>query len=1104
MRQYYGLLFCCLSVLSHVAHAQIDARLLTAIQRNNPAGVQAALKGDRALPDRALPGANPNATDSLGATPLMWACYKADTTVVKLLVKAGAKTECRGVIRADASTYYGNLTGLAAGLNKLSLLRYLLETLKLPVNEPQYNPETKKNDGWTPVEWAANYGHIAVLIYLAQRRANLGVAYGNPLVLAVQKNQSEALLVLLDYGQTLQKNHPIYVKVAEACFGLVVPLAKREDREGHYVLAARCYEQLLGIYGENVSRENADYATLMNDMGYVYYKMGQYEKARSLYEQCLSIWAKAKGKTHPYYAWILGNLAELYKKMGQYEKALPLYQQCLSIQEGSIGKDHPDYNVTLNNLASLYNTMGQYEKALPLYERDLDITEKAVGKDHPDYARCLNNLASPYFEMGQYEKVRPLYEQCLNILEKVPGKDHPDYAMALNNLALLYQATGQHEKARPLYEQSLSILEKAVGKDHPNYAQPLNNLGALYQTMGQYEKARPLYEQCLSIQEKVVGKGHSDYATALNSLAELYEAMNQYEQAMPLVIANRQRYKVQLLQTVGILNESALLAFQKVQGNPDFTYSLGYVSRSVALAGQHYNDALLSTGVGLIAAQQISRIANETTDTTARRIAIVLRDTKQYLIRQRSLPLSQQQNADLLDRRVADLEQQLVLRLPDYAKAFTALRIEWPQVQQALKPDEAAVEFVAFDYYHKRMTDSTLYADLVLRPGYTQPKLVFLGEQQQLDTLLTAGVASPEDINGLYRGAKVGNNSSQLARGVALSKLIWQPLDSLLQGVKTVFVSPAGRLHRIALAALPNPADTSHQTRMADRFQIRQVGSTRVVALRTDKTEQLLATKIIKTSLYGGITYEADSTGLARQAHKDEVQQRLAYREATRSGTWDYLPGTQTEVTKLNQLLPPAQTTLLTKEAATEASVKALSGHSPTILHIATHGFFFPDLPKSSTDKTGFINTERKQFEVSENPLLRSGLVMAGANYVWKGGKPIDGVEDGILTAYEVSNLNLSGTELVVLSACETALGKVQGSEGVYGLQRAFKMAGARYLLMSLWRVSDKETAEYMALFYGQMLKSGSVPQAYDYAQQQMRRRYPNEPFKWAAFVLVE
>lgn len=205
----------------------------------------------------------------------------------------------------------------------------------------------------------------------------------------------------------------------------------------------------------------------------------------------------------------------------------------------------------------------------------------------------------------------------------------------------------------------------------------------------------------------------------------------------------------------------------------------------------------------------------------------------------------------------------------------------------------------------------------------------------------------------------------------------------------------------------------------------------------------------------------------------------------------------------MSKILPPTNTTILTGKAATAASVKALSGNSPTILHIATHGFFFPDLKQAKPDGVGFEG-QRNQFEVAENPLLRSGLVMAGANYVWKGGKPIEGVDDGILTAYDVSNLNLKGTELVVLSACETALGQVRGSEGVYGLQRAFKMAGVRYLLMSLWRVSDKETAEYMTYFYQELLKTGSVPRAYDYAQSQIRHKYPKEPFNWAAFVLLE
>ncbi len=141
----------------------------------------------------------------------------------------------------------------------------------------------------------------------------------------------------------------------------------------------------------------------------------------------------------------------------------------------------------------------------------------------------------------------------------------------------------------------------------------------------------------------------------------------------------------------------------------------------------------------------------------------------------------------------------------------------------------------------------------------------------------------------------------------------------------------------------------------------------------------------------------------------------------------------------------------------------------------------------------------------SEQPLIRSGLILAGGNYAWKHGRPLQtGEEDGILTAYEISQMDLSTTELAVLSACETGLGELRGYEGVYGLQRAFKLAGSRYLLMSLWQVPDFQTQELMTAFYTKMIDDQmSIPDAFQAARQALRKKYPN-PFYWAGFVLVE
>ena len=216
------------------------------------------------------------------------------------------------------------------------------------------------------------------------------------------------------------------------------------------------------------------------------------------------------------------------------------------------------------------------------------------------------------------------------------------------------------------------------------------------------------------------------------------------------------------------------------------------------------------------------------------------------------------------------------------------------------------------------------------------------------------------------------------------------------------------------------------------------------------------------------------------------------------ANSWGRLPGTAEEIKKIKQLFADngIATQVFTQQQSTEEALKALSVKPPQVLHIATHGFFLPE-PKNNK-AISWSNV----YSTAEDPLLRSGLALAGANYAWGGKAPLQGVEDGIATAYEISQLNLTGTELVVLSACETALGAVQGSEGVFGLQRGFKMAGAKKMIVSLWQVPDKETAELMSLFYATWFKGKPIDEAFAYAQAEMRKKY--SPFYWAAFILVQ
>ncbi|HRE39650.1 MAG TPA: CHAT domain-containing protein, partial [Chitinophagaceae bacterium] len=216
-------------------------------------------------------------------------------------------------------------------------------------------------------------------------------------------------------------------------------------------------------------------------------------------------------------------------------------------------------------------------------------------------------------------------------------------------------------------------------------------------------------------------------------------------------------------------------------------------------------------------------------------------------------------------------------------------------------------------------------------------------------------------------------------------------------------------------------------------------------------------------------------------------------------GSWSPLPGTAAEVKKINDLFAQNKITtrLFLQQKASEENLKSQDGRSSQILHIATHGYFLPQSLKRKQKEES-----KNTYVLSEDPLIRSGLILAGGNNAWTGKTIPEGAEDGIATAYEIAQLNLSNTELVVLSACETALGDVRGSEGVFGLQRAFKMAGVKKMIVSLWQVPDKETVELMTTFYSWWLKGKTTDDAFAMAQADMRKKY--SPFYWAAFVLVE
>jgi CHAT domain-containing protein len=700
--------------------------------------------------------------------------------------------------------------------------------------------------------------------------------------------------------------------------------------------------------------------------------------------------------------------------------------------------------------------------------------------------------------------------------------DHPYYITFLNDLAVLYTLMGNYTKAETIYVEALNTGKIIYGQDHPDYATSLNNLATLYNLMGEYAKAEPLFNEALNIREKSLGTDNPIYATSLNNLALFYCGIRDYEKVEPLLIQANDNLNNQIDKNFSFLSDIEKEQFLENNINYYFeiynSFFLKRKDQNHSLAAISFNNELSHKAIllqnNIVLRQNIyssgdSKLINSYNQFTDIHKKLSVLYTIQIAERK--------ENIDSLENIANKIEKELIIKgqeLPGFENFTGLTKIKWQDVQQSLKQNEAAIEFINFDYYDKTWTDSTYYCALVLRKDYQYPKMIYLFEEKQLQELLS----KPQATNNAYYITQLYSYKPDLpsvdyqsSNYNILYQLIWQPIDSLLKGINTIYLAPSGLLNKVAFNAIP----VTDSTLLSDKYQLNIVSSTRILAQKNKAAVSFSGN--YNAALYGGIEYDMDSTEMVARARRYEKSDNnlltignITIPADNRSVTWLYLPGTFTEVSNIEKLLKSKQITytLFTGKNATEESFKHLAEKtkSPDILHLATHGFFFPEI-KSKTVEMGKVAfrggiTNEQAFTYSENPLFRSGILLAGASNTWKTSHSIPGVEDGILTAYEVSNINLSNTKLVVLSACETGLGDIKGSEGVFGLQRAFKMAGVQYIVMSLWQVPDDQTSELMQLFYTNCLNRMTIKGGFRAAQQTMRKKY--NPFYWAAFELVE
>lgn len=858
-------------------------------------------------------------------------------------------------------------------------------------------------------------------------------------------------------------------------------MGRFNESEERYLECLRIREKLKG-------RRSGEFAGALVGLANVYFSTGRYEEAEKSYQETYETAIRLNGKKGELYAKCVGNLAVLFRERGQYDKADSFSRESLRLLERR-GKEHPDYAVGLNNQALFYATIGQLDQAETFYLQALDLSEKIWSKESIEYARVLDNLGGLHYAIFEFEKSEHYYLQAKEILELKFGKEHPEYARTIGNLALLYTMMKRYGEAENLYYEAMSIQEKIAGRETHLYANFLHNLALLYYLNGRSEEARKLSLQTLYLKRKLVGVTHPSYVKALANLADIYAQMGNWGAAIDSArSANTLQKKLIILGSSYLSDREMVNWINTLRERADMWHSYAWLHEDAALVEMIYDNLLFYKGFLLESVQRLHKNAKQAGgDATTGYLK--WKALNRLLAAELARPLAEQKNAGELESKAIESERNLIRSLKGFGEAYR--QVNWQDVQAKLKPGEAAVEFIRFRLTYPSPTDTVLYAALVLLPDGKFPRYVRLFEESRLRYIVNNCIGpNGLSVSKLYDSEQEGSN---------LYRLIWQPLESLLSGVKKIYYSPAGDLHRISFAGIP----IKKTGYLGIEYELILVGSTRQLAYNDVLTTTL---KPGKAAVFGGINFDSGLSDNENASGADSQTDRTA------AGEWRFLKGSDNESEEIARLLELTgyQSFMFSGNKATETKVKDVGNSALTHLYISTHGYFFPD-PQDENESYSVRNLipdndvgSGLAFKYSEQPLIRSGLIFAGANRAWSGNVPPADKDDGILTSYEISQLDLSNTEFVTLSACDTGLGDIDNDEGVYGLQRAFKIAGAKYVLVSLWETPVQTSREIMNLFYKNILQyKMDVHVALKKAQADMKTKYP-DPYFWGGFILVE
>lgn len=868
---------------------------------------------------------------------------------------------------------------------------------------------------------------------------------------------------------------------------------KKSDLKKAENLYQKTLEKISLIY----DKKHLFYVLTLNNLGLMYKRSGLYKKAESMFLNAIEILKNTNSSDTTYFATSLINIADLYQLQGLFRQSEEFYLQSLEIDRQTLGENSIDYAISLNNLGELYRKQEQFAKAEIKFLKVLEILK--INNANNKSFQTLNNLGLLYMDMGDLSKAETYMVQNLNLIKDNTIYDHFDKATRMNNLAMLYDNQGKFDKAENLYSKVLELLRNNNLTKHPFFSTTLNNLGILQRQKGDYKNAETNLLKSFELSKLIFGETHPDYLDCAENLSYLYQFYNfdkNKKNAFKYMYLGINPFQKKVTDAVNYLSESELRLFRRNK------FFMRFVPQSFLQTNPTqfpdlnigcYENELLLKNLSLRNQQRIKNTIEKSNDADLKEKYKQFIANKRYLNKLDELPIAQKPSEyDSIKNDTEKLEKDITRLSSGFADAKKTLSVTWKQIQEKLQPNEVVVDMVSYNYYNKKWTDSIVYGAFIIKKDSKFPKHITLFERKQLQQLLKKETNNQD-------AARI--NEQYQSKGIA--DLFLKPLEQDLKGINTVYLSPSGLGHQINFSALP----VSETQTLGDKFMVHILGSTSEIL--NHKSASFDKKSNLELILYGDIDYnksEVAENTIADSLGVDNTEFAALTTRSTNTDKYDYLKGTKIEINKIDALAKQSnfKSSIIDDEIATEESIKALDSKKTSfVLHLATHGFFFPD-PKIEASKNLDFDEKTKSnfYKMADDPMMRSGLLLAGANKFW--GKPNENIttDDGILTASEIANLDLSSCQLVVMSACETGLGEINGSEGVFGLQRAFKMAGAKNIIMSLWKIDDEKSVQFFDIFYANCFSGKTILEAFQVAQTEMKTKY--SPYFWAGFVLLE